>query len=210
MKKSKKESYKTQRNTARDNENRILKALLPYPKTFTELMNQLNISHTGLSKILGRLQTKGQIKKVEYSKAYELTVKGNKTVKAFPIIQDSMESILGGKYNYSNETGKFSLEYKGINLDILSDVQVVPELSGTFEEIVEECLKKSENTIAEIPRIIGDKSELKGKMVLALTIDFDDMREQFLNRNNKTWKKYGLKWENENDWGKLFSGDDPK
>ena len=111
MKELKKETYKTQRTTATDNENKILKALLPNPKTFTELKNELKISHTGLSKILDRLESTESIKRMEYSKAYELTAKGNKIVKAIPIIQDSIEEILKGKHRYSNEMGKFRLGY---------------------------------------------------------------------------------------------------
>lgn len=183
---------------------------MPHPKTFTELMEELSISHTGLSKILDRLEKKEDIKRVDYSKAYQLTARGEKIVKAIPILQDSIESILDGKHNYSSETGKFSLGYKGINFDVLSDVQVNTELARPFEEIVKDCLNKSVDKIADIPHIVRDKSELRGKMVLALTIDFDDMRGQFQNRNNKTWKKFGLKWENEQDWERLFSGDDQK
>jgi DNA-binding HxlR family transcriptional regulator len=204
--------FQTQKETKDKNERLVLKLLFDSPMRFKDLLEETGLSRAGLGMILKRLQETKQIESIIDSgkPAYSLTKIGEKTVKAIPIILDSIESILDGKHNYSNETGKFSLGYKGINLDVLSDVQVKTELVEPFEEIVKECLKKSENTIAEIPSIIRDKSELKGKMVLAFTIDFDDMREQFLNRNNKTWKKFGLIWENENDWEKLFSGDDPK
>ncbi len=205
MKKTSDKTYETQRKTAKNNENRLLKALMQNPKTFTELKEELGISHTGLSEILNRLVTKVEIKRMEYSKAYELTNKGKKIVKAIPIIQDSIESIMDGKHSYSNVIGKYSLGYKGINLDILSEAQVNQGLAITFEKIVTECFEKSENTIADIPNIVNDKSELKGKMVIAITIDFDDMIKQFLNRNNKTWKKFPFNWENEKDWERLFS-----
>ena len=204
--------FRTQKETKERNERQILKLLYDSPMRFKDLLEETRLSRAGLDMILKRLQETNQIESiiVEGKPAYSLTKKGEKTVKAIPIIQDSIESILDGKYNYSSEIGKFSLGYQGINLDVLSDVQVKPKLVEPFEEIVKDCLNKSVDKISDIPHIVRDKSELKGKMVLALTIDFDDMREQFLNRNNKTWKKFGLKWENENDWGKLFSGDDPK
>ena len=204
MKESKKETYKTQRTTATVNENNILKALLPNPKTFTELKNELKISHTGLSKILDRLELKGSIKRVEYSKAYELTVNGKKLVRAIPIIQDSIEEILKGKHRYSNEMGKFRLGYRGINFDVLHDFRVDPKLAQIFENIVRDTFNEVEAKIADIPDIVKDKSVLSGKMVLAITLDFEDMKKQFLNRNNKRWKKFGIEWKNEEKWLKLF------
>jgi DNA-binding HxlR family transcriptional regulator len=204
--------FRTQKETKERNERLVLKLLFDSPMRFKDLLEETGLSRAGLDMILKRLQETKQIESIIDSgkPAYSLTKKGEKTVKAIPIIQDNLESILKVKHEYSNEMGKFKLGYKGINFDVLNDAQVDANLTNVFKEIVKECLKKSENTIAEIPSIIRDKSELKGKMVLALTIDFDDMREQFLNRNNKTWKKFGLKWENEEDWERLFSGDDPK
>ena len=210
MKELKKETYKTQRTTATDNENKILKALLPNPKTFTELKNELKISHTGLSKILDRLESTESIKRMEYSKAYELTAKGNKIVKAIPIIQDSIEEILKGKHRYSNEMGKFRLGYKGINFDILNDIRVDPKLAKIFESIARDTFKELEAKIADIPDIVKDKSVLNGKMVLAITIDFEDMKKQFLNRNNKQWKKLEIEWKNEEKWSKLMENGDSK
>ena len=208
MKESKKETYKTQRTTATVNENNILKALLPNPKTFTELKNELKISHTGLSKILDRLESKGGIKRVAYSKAYELTVNGKKLVRAIPIIQDSIEEILKGKHRYSNEMGKFRLGYRGINFDVLHDFRVDPKLAQIFENIVRDTFNEVEAKIADIPDIVKDKSVLSGKMVLAITLDFEDMKKQFLNRNNKRWKKFGIEWKNEEKWLKLFKNSD--
>lgn len=204
--------FRAQKERKDKNERLILKLLYDSPMRFKDLLEKTKLSRAGLGDVLKRLQKAKQIEPIIYEgkPAYSLTKKGEKTVKAIPIIQDSIESILDGKYNYSSEIGKFSLGYKGINLDVLSDVRVNTELIRPFEEIIKGCLKKSTDTIAEIPSIIRDKSELKGKMVLALTIDFDDMREQFQNRNNKDWKKYELKWENEEDWERLFSGDDQK
>lgn len=204
--------FRTQKETKERNERLILKLLYDSPMRFKDLLEETGLSRAGIDMILKRLQETKQIESiiVEGKPAYSLTNKGEKTVKAIPIIQDNLESILKVKHEYSNEMGKFKLGYKGINFDVVNDAQVNANLTSTFKEIVKECLNKSENTIADIPNIIRDKSELRGKMVLALTIDFDDMREQFLNRNNKTWKKFGLKWENENDWDRLFSEDDPK
>ena len=146
-----------------------MKALLPNPKTFTELKNELKISHTGLSKILDRLESTESIKRMEYSKAYELTAKGNKIVKAIPIIQDSIEEILKGKHRYSNEMGKFRLGYKGINFDILNDIRVDPKLAKIFESVARDTFKELEAKIADIPDIVKDKSVLNGKMVLAMS-----------------------------------------
>lgn len=208
MKESKKETYKTQRTTATDNENKILKALLPNPKTFTELKNELKISHTGLSKILDRLESKETIKRMEYSKAYELTAKGQKIVKAIPIILDSIEEILEGKHRYWNKMGKFRLGYKGISFDILNNICVDTKLVSVFESIIEESLKILENKIADIPDIVENESLLNGKLVLAITMDFEDMKKQFLNRNNKQWKKFAIEWKNEDKWLKLFGNGD--
>lgn len=204
--------FRTQKETKERNERLVLKLLFDSPMRFKDLLEETGLSRAGLDMILKRLQETKQIESIIDSgkPAYSLTKKGEKTVKAIPIIQDNLESILKVKHEYSNEMGKFKLGYKGMNFDVLNDAQVDASLTNTFKEIVKECLKKSEDTIAEIPNIIRDKSELKGRMVLALTIDFDDMREQFQNRNNKAWKKFGLKWENEDDWERLFSGDDPK
>lgn len=204
--------FRTQKETKERNERLVLKLLFDSPMRFKDLLEETGLSRAGLDMILKRLQETKQIGSIIDSgkPAYSLTKKGEKTVKAIPIIQDNLESILKVKHEYSNEMGKFKLGYKGINFDVLNDAQVDANLTNVFKEIVKECLKKSENTIAEIPSIIRDKSELKGKIVLALTIDFDDMREQFLNRNNKAWKKFGLKWENEDGWERLFSGDDLK
>ncbi|AKA49674.1 hypothetical protein IX51_11820 [uncultured archaeon] len=206
------DKFRTQKETKDKNERKILNLLYDSPMRFKDLLEETRLSRAGLDIILKRLQDTKQIESIidGGKPAYSLTKKGEKTVKSIPIIQDNIESILNVKHEYSNEMGKFRLGYKGIDFDVLRDAQVDANLTNTFEEIAKECLKKSENTIADIPDIVRDKSELKGKMVLALTIDFDDMREQFMKRNNKAWKKFGLKWENEEGWERLLSGEDPK
>ncbi len=205
-----KETYQSQRKTAIDNENKILKALLPHPKTFTKLMEELEISHTGLSKILDRLESKNEIKRVDYSKAYELTNKGIRRVKTFPVTQNYIEEILNEKHRYFIKMGKFRLGYKGISYDILSNTDIDIKTSKVFEDIGNDTLRNLENKMIDIPNIIGDKSKFKGKMVLAFTIDFEDMKEQFLKRNNKDWVKFGIKWENEQAWSDLLKEDDPQ
>ena len=188
-----------------------MKALLPHPKTFTELKNEIGLSPTGLSKILDRLSESKLIQKVIYSKAYELTRKGNKTVEAIPIIRASIDQIMGDKHSYYNEIGKYNLGYSGITYEIAYESKIKFELFDIFNKSVREKLADVNSLIGKIPDIVNDKSDLKGKMVLAFTIDFDDMKEQFLNRNNKTWLTYGKKWENEGKWSEMMKeGNDSK
>lgn len=203
-----KERYITQRKTAEKNKNMILISLLLHPKTFTELKNEIGLSPTGLSKIIHRLLEAGLIQNVIYSKAYELTKKGTKIVKAIPIIQSSIDQIMDNEHSYRNKIGEYSLGYKGISYDILREGKIRFGLFDLFNKSVEEKLDDVNELIGKIPDIVNDKSELKGKMVLAFTIDFDDMKAQFLNRHNKTWTMYGINWTNEEKWLKLFKNSD--
>ena len=67
-------------------------------------------------------------------------------------------------------------------------------------------LSDLEKEIGNIPNIIKDKEQLKGKMILALTIDPKEMKEQFLKRYENSMKKSYVKWENEEGWSLLFKG----
>ncbi len=58
-------------------------------------------------------------------------------------------------------------------------------------------LSDLEKEIGNIPNIIKDKEQLKGKMILALTLDLKEMKEQFLKRYENNIKKTDVKWENE-------------
>ena len=51
-----------------------------------------------------------------------------------------------------------------------------------------------------IPNIIKDKEQLKGKMIIAFTLDLNEMKEQFLKRYENSMKKSYVKWENEEAW----------
>ena len=64
-------------------------------------------------------------------------------------------------------------------------------------------LSDLEKEIGNIPNIIKDKEQLKGKMILALTLDFKEMKEQFLKRYENRMKKSYVKWENEEAWSLL-------
>ena len=67
-------------------------------------------------------------------------------------------------------------------------------------------LSDLEKGIGNIPNIIKNKEQLKGKMILALTIDPKEMKEQFLKRYENSMKKSYVKWENEEAWSLLFKG----
>ncbi|MEM3502844.1 MAG: winged helix-turn-helix domain-containing protein [Nitrososphaeria archaeon] len=194
-----KESYQTQRRTAKTNENKILKALLSHPKTFTELRNEVGLSQTGLSKVLKRLSKSGLIKKVMYSRAYELTSKGKRTVMAIPMMLDSIEEIMSGKHSYRNVIGKYRSGYKGISYDIMHNELGNSKLLGLFENTFEKTLSNFEKDIGKIPDIVENESELEGKIVFAITLDFDDMLKRFKlfkKRKTKDYRFLGMEWEN--------------
>jgi len=63
-----------------------------------------------------------------------------------------------------------------------------------------------EKEIGNIPNIIKNKEQLKGKMILALTLDLNEMKEQFLKRYGNSMKKSDVKWENKEAWSLLLKG----
>jgi hypothetical protein len=63
-----------------------------------------------------------------------------------------------------------------------------------------------EKEIGNIPNIIKDKEQLKGKMIIAFTLDLKEMKEQFLKRYGNSMKKCYAKWENEEAWSLLLKG----
>ena len=73
-------------------------------------------------------------------------------------------------------------------------------------------LSDLEKEIGNIPNIIKDKERLKGKMIIAFTLDLKEMKEQFLKRYEKIIKKPDVKWESEEAWSLLLKvnnkGDD--
>jgi hypothetical protein len=63
-----------------------------------------------------------------------------------------------------------------------------------------------EKEIGNFPNIIEDKEQLKGKMIIAFTLDIKEMKEQFLKRYGNSVKKSYAKWENEEAWSLLLKG----
>ena len=54
-------------------------------------------------------------------------------------------------------------------------------------------LSDLEKEIVNIPNIIKDKEQLKGKMIIAFTLDIMEMKEQFRKRNENSMKKSYVK-----------------
>jgi len=186
------------------NESKILMSLSEHPKTFTELMKELKFSPRGLSIILKRMTMDNLIHHPEYSEAYTLTQKGKRTLKAIPILKYNLEEIMEKKHSYEN--GRYSVEYKGIGCDIAYDLDFNFELAKIFKDKLMVFLSDLEKEIGNIPNIIKDKEQLKGKMILALTLDLKEMKEQFLKRYENSMKKSYVKWENEEAWSLLLKG----
>ena len=200
--------YESQRKIAEINKNTVLKSLLEHPKTFTDLKTEIPLSRQGLTNVLNRMIKDDFIKHVQYSRTYELTSNGKKNAKAIPLMLDNIEEIFSKDHNYNTEFGKHRLRYEGITYETVYENKIKFELFNAFNKSVEEKLEDVTKLVGIIPDIVTDKSELKGKMVLAFTIDFDDMKEQFLNRNNKSWLNFGIKWENEEGWSKIMENGD--
>jgi len=133
-----------------------------------------------------------------------LTQKGKRTLKAIPILKYNLEEIMKKKHSYEN--GRYSMEYKGIGYDIAYDSDFNFELAKIFKNKLMIFLSDLEKEIGNIPNIIKDKEQLKGKMILALTLDLKEMKEQFLKRYGNSMKKSYVKWENEEAWSLLFKG----
>jgi len=79
-------------------------------------------------------------------------------------------------------------------------------LAKIFKDKLMIFLSDLEKEIGNIPNIIKDKEQLKGKMILALTLDLKEMKEQFLKRYENSMKKSYVKWENEEAWSLLLKG----
>lgn len=141
---------------------------------------------------------------------YVLTEIGKTYYNNLWIIEMNIRRLKNNSANYNNKRGKYSLGYKGINYDTIKDINVKSELFKIFNDTIEGLLVNLDSNISKIPEIIENEKQLNGKMIFAFTIDFNDMKEQFLKRNNKDWLKFGIKWENEEAWSKLFGRDDPK
>jgi len=186
------------------NENKILISLSEHPKTFTELMKELKFSPRGLSIILKRMTMDNLIHHPEYSEAYTLTQKGKRTLKAIPILKYNLEEIMEKKHSYEN--GRYSMEYKGISYDLIYDSDFNFELAKIFKDKLMIFLSDLEKEIGNIPNIIKDKEQLKGKMIIAFTLDLKEMKEQFLKRYGNSMKKSYVKWENEEAWSLLLKG----
>jgi len=186
------------------NESKILMSLSEHPKTFTELMKELKFSPRGLSIILKRMTMDNLIQHPEYSEAYTLTQKGKRTLKALPILKYSLEEIMEKRHSYEN--GRYRVEYKGIGYDIAYDSDFNLELAKIFKDKLMIFLSDLEKEIGNIPNIIKDKEQLKGKMIIAFTLDIKEMKEQFLKRYGNSMKKSYVKWENEEAWSLLLKG----
>ena len=186
------------------NESKILMSLSEHPKTFTELMKELKFSPRGLSIILKRMTMDNLIQHLEYSEAYTLTQKGKRTLKALPILKYSLEEIMEKRHSYEN--GRYRVEYKGIGYDIAYDSDFNLELAKIFKDKLMIFLSDLEKEIGNIPNIIKDKEQLKGKMIIAFTLDIKEMKEQFLKRYGNSMKKSYVKWENEEAWSLLLKG----
>ncbi|MEM3431491.1 MAG: winged helix-turn-helix transcriptional regulator [Candidatus Micrarchaeia archaeon] len=146
-----KESYQTQKSKAKTNENKILKALLPYSKTFTELRSEVGLSQTELSKTLKRLSESRLIQKALYSRAYELISKGKRTVKAILMMLNSVEDIMSAKHSYKNVIGKYNSGYNGISYDVIYNYLRNDKLLDLFENTFKKTLSNFEKNVAKIP-----------------------------------------------------------
>jgi len=100
----------------------------------------------------------------------------------------------------------YNVEYKGIGYDIAYDSDFNFELAKIFKDKLMIFLSDLEKEIGNIPNIIKNKEQLKGKMILALTLDLKEMKEQFLKRYGNSMKKSDVKWENEEAWSLIFKG----
>lgn len=182
MKKTSKESYETQRNTAKKNENKILSSLLEHPKTFTELLKEIDLSQTGLSKILKRLEYDKLIQHPEYSKAYELTSKGKRTVKAIPVLQYNLEEIISQPHTYNSNY----FTYNDIKWSLLRELEsplikynaFINKISNEYRELIlmsvkERYIKENEDKIYSLM----NAEDLKGKHIFAFEVDFDLIRQ---------------------------------
>ena len=74
------------------------------------------------------------------------------------------------------------MEYKWINYDIAYDSDFNFKLAKIFKDKLMIFLSDLEKGIGNIPYIIKNKEQLKGKMILAFTLDLKEMKEQFLKR----------------------------
>ncbi|MEM3771888.1 MAG: hypothetical protein QXW80_06225 [Candidatus Micrarchaeia archaeon] len=146
-----KESYQTQKRKAKTNENKILKALLPYSKTITELRGEVGLSQTELSKTLKRLSESRLIQKALYSRAFEFTSKGKRTVKAILMMLNSVEEIMSAKHSYKNVIGKYNSGYKGISYDVMYNYLRNDKLLDLFENTFKKTLSNFEKNVAKIP-----------------------------------------------------------
>jgi len=81
------------------------------------------------------------------------------------------------------------MEYKGISYDIAYDSDFNLELAKIFKDKLMIFLSDLEKEIGNIPNIIKDKEQLKGKMIIAFTLDIKEMKEQFLKRYENGVKK---------------------
>ena len=167
-------------------------------------MKELKFSPRGLSIILKRMKKDNLIYHPEYLEAYALTQKGKRTLKAIPILKYNLEEIIEKKYSYEN--GKYRVEYKGIGYDTAYDLDFNFELAKIFKDKLMIFLSDLEKEIGNIPNIIKDKEQLKGKMIIAFTLDLKEMKEQFLKRYGNSMKKSYVKWENEEAWSLLLKG----
>jgi len=80
------------------------------------------------------------------------------------------------------------------------------KLAKIFKDKLMIFLSDLEKEIGNIPNIIKDKEQLKGKMIIAFTLDLKEMKEQLLKRYGNSMKKFYAKWENEEAWSLLFKG----
>ncbi|MEM3845100.1 MAG: winged helix-turn-helix transcriptional regulator [Candidatus Parvarchaeota archaeon] len=205
------EKFHTQKEIRKKNEDKILLELKESPKRFKDLQNKLNFSPMGLKKILSRLKEEQEIEKVMYQghEAYSLTKKGKRTVEEIPMMLDSIEQIMSDKHSYRNVIGKYSLGYKGISYDVMHNELGNYKLFGLFENTFKETLSNFEKDVGKIPDIVENESELKGKIVFAITLDFDDMIKrfkQFKEGKPKDSRFLRMEWENEEAWTKLVYG----
>jgi len=83
-------------------------------------------------------------------------------------------------------------------------------LAKIFKDRLMIFLSYLEKEIGNIPSIVKDKERLKGKMIIAFTLDIKEMKEQFLKRYANSMKKSYAKWENEKAWSLLLKGNKRK
>ncbi|MCL4420578.1 MAG: hypothetical protein M1477_02690 [Candidatus Thermoplasmatota archaeon] len=99
------EKFKVQKSIAKKNEENILIELKEFPRRFKELLDKLNLSPMGLTKILKRMVSEGKIQKVLYTghEAYSLTKEGKNEVEQLWYIYHELDYLKENKASYVHD-----------------------------------------------------------------------------------------------------------